>query len=277
MRIDAHNHFWYYNPSEYAWINEEMSVIKKDRLPEHIYPEITQAGIGGSVAVQARQSLEETDFLVDLAKKNSFIKGVVGWFDLQSVSVEKELEKYSEIPQLCGVRHIVQDEPDMEFLLQPNFKRGISFLKKFGLPYDILIYSEQLPVSIPFVDAFPDQLFVLDHIAKPKIGQGLLSPWDGYIRQLAKRPNVFCKLSGMVTETSWHSWNSDVFIPYMDVVLEAFGSVRVIFGSDLPVCTLSGSYKEVFYLVNRYTASFSEEEKEAVFGGNAIRFYGLEI
>ncbi len=212
-----------------------------------------------------------------LAKENSFIKGVVGWLDLRSDHIEKKLEEIASFPKICGLRHVVQDEPDMKFLLRKDFKRGISKLINYDLCYDILVYPKHLPVAVEFADAFPNQKFVLDHIAKPFIKDRILSPWDVHIKQLALRPNVYCKLSGMVTETTWHKWNKDDFIPYLDVVFEAFGTERLMVGSDWPVCTLSGSYSDVIDIIKQYTNSFSEQEKENIFGKNAVRFYGLQV
>ncbi len=276
-KIDAHQHFWHYNPVDYDWISDEMPVLRKDRLPGDLYPELKKSGFDGCVTVQARQTRGETDFLVKLANENSLIKGVVGWLDLCSDQIEKDLEEIANLPKVCGLRHVVQDEPDTEYLLRKDFKRGISELRHFDLCYDILIYPKHLPVAVEFVDAFPDQKFVLDHIAKPLIKDRILSPWNTHIKQLAQRPNVYCKLSGMVTETTWHGWEADDFTPYLDVVFEAFGTERLMVGSDWPVCTLAGSYSEVIDIVERYTNSFSEQEKENIFGRNAIRFYGLEL
>lgn len=254
-----------------------MPVLKKDRLPGDLYPELKKSNFDGCVAVQARQTREEMDFLLRLADENTFIKGVVGWLDLCSDRIEYELDKVYNLPKVCGLRHVVQDEPDTEFLLRKDFKRGISKLMNYDLCYDILVYPKHLPVAVEFVDAFPEQKFVLDHIAKPFIKDRIMSPWDIHIKELAERPNVFCKLSGMVTETTWNDWKVDDFTPYLDVVFEAFGTERLMVGSDWPVCTLSGSYADVIGIIERYTISFSEQEKENIFGENAIRFYGLEV
>ena len=242
-----------------------------------MYPELQNAGFDGCISVQARQTREETDFLINLAKENSFIKGVVGWLDLCSERVENDLEEVANLPKVCGLRHIVQDEPNPEFLLRKDFKKGISKLVNYDLCYDILVYPKQLPVTVQFVDAFPNQRFVLDHMAKPCIKDKILSPWDTHIKMLAQRSNVYCKLSGMVTETTWHKWNPEDFTPYLDVVFEAFGTERLMIGSDWPVCTLSGSYSDVISIFERYIHSFSEDEKENIFGKNAIVFYGLEV
>lgn len=277
MKIDAHQHFWKYDPAEYPWIDDSMNVLKNDYLPDDLFPELKKNGFDGCVAVQARPSRDENVFLSELARKRSFIKGVVGWVDLQSDHVEKELEALCRLPGVCGVRHIVQDEPDDDFLLKPDFLRGISFLKDYNLTYDILIYPKHLAVTHDFVKRFPDQRFVLDHMAKPDIRRGFPDDvWSSGINRLAAFPNVYCKLSGMVTETNWHAWKQSDFVPYMDVIFNAFGTDRVMIGSDWPVCRLSGEYSEVIGIVKHYLLSFSKDEMNLVTGENAVRFYGLE-
>ena len=277
MKIDAHQHFWKYSPETHSWINDNMAVLKQDFLPEHLEPELNNNGFDGCIVVQADQSEAENEFLLGLADNYTSIKGVVGWIDLRAVNVEERLSHYSKDPKFCGIRHVVQDEPDDEFLLRDDFKRGISKLKNYNLTYDILIFEKQLPAAIKFVAAFPDQPFVLDHIAKPLIAQQELKPWKAYIQQLAKFPNLFCKVSGMVTEADWNNWNPADFIPYLDTVFEAFGTQRIMIGSDWPVCKLVASYGQVINLVESYIKDFSETEKAAIMGKNALNFYKEHI
>lgn len=273
MRIDAHQHFWNYDPAEYAWISDAMPALKRNRLPDDLKPLLDQAGFNGCIAVQARQTAEETQFLLRLAHDYEFIRGVVGWVDLCSPDVERSLESLAADPKLVGIRHIVQDEPDDRFLLREDFRRGIAALARFDLAYDVLIYPRQLPAAIEFVAQFPQQRFVLDHIAKPLIGEGVLEPWRTQIRELARNPNLYCKLSGMVTEAKWKQWRLEDFRPYLDVVFEAFGSQRLMIGSDWPVCTLSAEYADTMRLITGYIAGLSAAEQEAILGGNCARLY----
>ena len=277
MNIDAHQHFWHYSPTAYDWIDETMAVLQQDFLPEQLEPLLHQAGFSGSVAVQALQTEAETGFLLNLAAQHDFIKGVVGWTDLQAADVESRLAHLAQKPKLKGLRHVVQAEPDKRFLLRPAFLRGISFLRQFNLTYDILIYPKHLPVATEFVAKFPDQPFVLDHIAKPFIKAQQLAPWSQHIRELAQHPQVYCKLSGLVTEADWHHWQPDHFKPYLEVVTEAFGPDRLMIGSDWPVCTLAGTYPDVMNLVKEYLNQFSKADQEKIMGGNAIRFYNLTV
>lgn len=278
VKIDAHQHFWSYDPVNYSWINDNMKILKRDFLPNQLYPLLKKNGFDGSIAVQARASHKENQFLMDSANQHDFIKGIVGWADLCSDDIEKQLEKLASYPKLCGIRHLVQDEPDEHFLLRPRFKRGISFLKNYDLVYEILIYPRHLPVAVAFVNEFPDHKFVLDHIAKPDIKNQKIDDWADGIRALAEHPGVFCKLSGMVTEAAWYEWKEDDFKPYLDVVLEAFGSDRLMIGSDWPVCTLSASYDDVINIVTDYlTQTLSGSELEKIQGINAVRCYGLTV
>ena len=275
MRIDAHQHFWQYNPQEYAWIDDSMSALRRDFLPTDLRPELKQSGFNGTIAVQAQQTLAETKWLLDLAAASSFVLGVVGWVDLQSPDVVSHLAELAGNPKLVGIRHVVQSEPDDQFLLRPRFLRGISVLEKFGLTYDILIYPRHLPVAIEFVQRFPRQRFVLDHLAKPLIKSGALQPWAAGIRKLGEFPNVYCKLSGLVTEADWNDWEPAQIKPYLDVALESFGSERLMIGSDWPVCTVAASYSEVMSLISEYFSSYSDEVRNAVLGGNAAKFWDL--
>lgn len=252
-----------------------MRVLKTDFLPIDFENEIVCCAIDGCIAVQADQSEEETDFLLDLARHNPIIKGVVGWVDLRAANVEERLAEFSENPLFKGVRHIVQAEADVDFMLQPEFKRGISALSQFNLTYDILIHSDQLTMATELVRCFPDQSFVLDHIAKPRIKDQVMSPWKERIKELAKEPNVFCKLSGLVTEADWHAWRPGDIYPYLDVVFEAFGTDRLMFGSDWPVCQLAGGYEIVHELLDSYLEPFSQEDKDKIWGHNAVKFYKL--
>ena len=276
MRIDAHQHFWHYSPQEYGWIGPDMAVLKQDRLPEDLAPLLAASGIDGTVAVQARQSLAETQWLLDLADQHSWIKGVVGWVDLRCPDLPAQLERFSAHPRFRGVRHVVQDEPDDRFMLGDDFQRGIGQLAEFGLTYDLLIFPRHLPAACELVGHFPDQPFVLDHIAKPLIRDRVLEPWATGLRRLAAFPNVWCKVSGLVTEADWHSWQLADFHPYLDVVLEAFGPERIMFGSDWPVCTLAGSYGQVSGIVAGYIGQLSTSEQAAVLGRTAQHFYRLE-
>lgn len=275
MIIDAHHHYWEYDAVAYDWIDDSMKAIRQDFLPEQLSKTIEEAGIDGVITVQARQMIEETDWLLELARQTPFMKGVVGWLPLMEDNLECHLIKYSEESLLKGLRHVIQGEDDPEFMLRSDFNRGISMLKKYGLVYDILIVERQLPNTIQFVDRHPNQPFVLDHIAKPLIGKNELLPWKDNIRELARRPNVCCKLSGMVTEADFQHWTPEQLQPYFEVVMEAFGPKRLMFGSDWPVCLVATTYKSWLNLVRKNIAAFSREEQAGIMGGNAARVYGL--
>jgi len=275
MRIDAHQHFWHYNPQEHVWMTDEMEVLKRDYLPDDLKPLLESIGFGGTIAVQARQMIEETEWLLELSDQHDLIKGVVGWVDLRSSEIRAQLEKYSQHPKLKGVRHVVHDEPDDNFMLLPEFQRGIAELKDFSLRYDLLLFYRHLPVAVKLVEKFPEQSFVVDHISKPVIKDKMISPWKEGIEELAKYENVYCKLSGMVTETHWDQWKADDFTPYLDIVLEAFGPDRVMIGSDWPVCILCGDYTSVMNIVIDYVQQFPTETQEKILGGNCARFYGV--
>jgi L-fuconolactonase len=276
MRIDAHQHFWVYDPDEYGWIDDAMASLRHDFLPALLKPELESAGFQGCVAVQARQSLEETQWLLALAGRAPFILGVVGWVDLRSAEVRSELERFSANAKLVGIRHIVQSEADDRFLLQPDFLRGVSMLEEFDLAYDILIYPRHLPVAAEFVRRFPRQRFVLDHLAKPPIRRGDMQAWARGIRELAQAPNVFAKLSGLVTEADWQNWKPEDIIPYLDIAFECFGPSRVMAGSDWPVCTVAACYSRVMGIVMDYLSQSTSEVRDAVLGGNAQRFWRLK-
>ena len=275
MRIDSHQHFWHYDPAQHVWMTEKMAALRRDYLPEELAPLLQAAGFDGTIAVQARQMLEETEWLLGLAERHASIKGVVGWVDLCSSELPAQLERFSSHPKLVGVRHVVHDEPDDQFMLRPEFRRGIGRLGEFELAYDLLLFPRHLPVAIKLVDEFEGQLFVLDHIAKPAIRERQLSPWKEDVKRLAERPNVFCKLSGMVTEADWGHVRSEDLRPYLDVVLEAFGPQRLMIGSDWPVCTLSADYASTMKLVVDYVSVLSADTRAGILGGSCARFYGI--
>lgn len=274
MKIDAHQHFWKYDPQRDAWINDSMSVLKRDFLPEHLAPILKENDIDGCVAVQADQSETETEFLLHLAAQNSLIKGVVGWVDLQSDSISQRLDYLSQNQKLKGFRHIVQTEPK-GFLTRPNFLKGVDLLTRYNFSYDILIYYHQLEVAIEFVKRFPNQKFVVDHLAKPNIKNAEFTQWSKGIAQLAAYENVWCKLSGFTTEASWEHWKYEDFTPYFDLVLNQFGAKRILYGSDWPVCLLAASYKSQLSVVERFVETLTASEKDQIMGGNAIHFYNL--
>lgn len=276
MRIDAHQHFWRYNADEFGWIDDSMATIRRDFLPEHLEPELKRNDFQGSVVVQARQTLEETRWLLNLAGGTAAILGVVGWVDLCSSDARSQLTEFAGNPKFVGVRHIVQAEPDDHFLLRPDFLLGISLLEEFDLAYDILIYARHLSVAAKFVERFPRQRFVLDHLAKPQIKAGEIKMWATGIRRLAAYPNVFCKLSGLVTEADWQHWTPDQIEPYLDVALDSFGPNRLMIGSDWPVCLVAASYSQVIDVVKHYISRRAPEALDAIFGSNAQRFWRLK-
>lgn len=275
MNIDSHQHFWQYEPVKHSWIDDEMAAIRRDFTPSDLAITLNENGIDGCVAVQADQTAEETDFLIDLAHKHPFIKGIVGWVDLRSASVETLLEKYGAEQKVKGFRHVVQGEPDHNFLLRPAFLNGISALEKFGYTYDILVFPHQLGAVLELVRRFPNQKFVIDHIAKPYIKDGFFDGWAAQMKVIAKHQNVYCKISGMITEADYNTWTKAQLKPYMDVVFESFGTNRLMYGSDWPVCLVAGSYKQVKDIVTDYISSYSKDEQQAIMGTNAITFYNL--
>ena len=275
MKLDSHQHFWNYDPAQHVWMTDAMGVLRRDYLPEDLKPLLRQIQCDGTIAVQARQMVEETDWLLKLAAEHDFIKGVVGWVDLRSPKLREQLEQYARDPKLVGVRHVVHDEPDDHFMLLPEFRRGIAQLREYGLTYDLLLFPKHLPVAVKLVSEFPDQPFVLDHIAKPAIRDGQISPWREDLKLLADFPNVFCKLSGLVTEAKWHQWQAKDFCRYLDIVIAAFGTDRLMIGSDWPVCVLSGDYVSTMRIVTDYVQQFSAGVRDAILGGNCARFYQL--
>jgi L-fuconolactonase len=274
--IDAHLHFWRYAPATHGWIDERMGILRRDVLPEELGPLLAAHGFFRCVAVQAAQSLAETRFLLELADRHDFIGGVVGWVDLRSPEVERQLQTFAAHPRFKGVRHVAQDEPDERFLVRDDVMNGISALESFGLAYDLLVYPRQLPAAVELVRRFPRQRFVLDHLGKPPIAQGDLAPWREAVRELGRLPNAMAKLSGLVTEASWAEWTPAQLRPVLEVAFEAFGPQRLMVGSDWPVCTLAGDYGRVVGVVKDYLAGRPQAEQDAVLGANAARFYGIE-
>lgn len=278
MKIDAHQHFWVYSSSEYGWIDDQMTVLKSDYLPADLKTELESSGFSGTVAVQARQSVEETRWLLQLASQYDFIKGVVGWLDLCSESeLKKQLDEFCKSEKLVGVRHVVHDEPDENFMLRDEFLKGISLLKEYNLTYDLLLFPKHLPVAQIIVPMFPEQKFVLDHISKPLIKDHIINPWKEDIFRLANNENVWCKLSGIVTEADPGNWKSYDFNPYLDIVFEAFGPDRLMTGSDWPVCLLAGEFKDVLGIVEEYISGMPVAIQQKILGRNCIDFYGLNV
>ncbi|WP_339286670.1 amidohydrolase family protein [Paenibacillus sp. FSL R5-0486] len=275
MKLDAHQHFWEYNAAEYGWIGEEMKAIRQSFLPEDLEPLLVQSGLDGCIAVQARQSLTETEWLLQLADQHECIKGVVGWVDLCSDEVRNQLELFASNPYLKGVRHVIQDEPDLKYVLREDFQRGISLLKEYDLAYDLLVSKEQLPYAVELVKAFPEQRFVLDHLAKPDIKSGILSPWKEALESLAAQPNAYCKLSGMVTEADWANWTPKDFTAYLNIAIEAFGAERLMFGSDWPVSNVSAPYSEVFGLIISHINGLPILDQQMILGGTCAAFYQI--
>lgn len=277
MVIDAHQHFWRYSPVSHSWIDDSMAILKRDFLPPNLKTVYDETGVQGCVAVQADQTEAETLFLLELADQNEFIKGVVGWVDLRSEQVEERLAFFRQYDKLSGFRHIVQSEPDVNFMLRDDFQRGISLLHKYGYTYDILIFPTQMEAALQLVQDFPEQPFIIDHLAKPYIKAGKMKRWASYMEQIAQSPNVWCKVSGIVTEADWEKWTYEEIEPYLSVVHEAFGAGRLVYGSDWPVCLLAATYKEVKGIAEKFTGRFSVEERQGFFGRNAVEFYGLAI
>lgn len=274
--IDSHQHFWNYNPVRDAWITDDMRTIRTNFTPYDLLRELKENGMDGSVAVQADTSENETTFLVDIAERHDFVKGVVGWVDLCSEFAEERLGFYHRTSKkIKGFRHVVQAEPDDNFLLRDDFGRGISLLKKYNFTYDILIYPKQLSAAIRFAEKFPEQPFVIDHIAKPDIKNKKTEPWASQMKEMAQFPHVYCKVSGMVTEANWKTWTPDDLKPYLDIVFEAFGTKRLMFGSDWPVCLVAGTYSKVKKVIMDYIQQFDVNAQNDVMGNNAISFYHL--
>lgn len=274
MKIDAHQHFWKYDPVNYAWIDESMYKIQVDFMPQHLKPVLEENGIDGCVLVQVNQTEEENHFFHDLALENPFIKGTVGWVDLKSPDLGRRLEYFKTFEKLKGFRHIVQGEP-VGFMQAPDFVAGVKKLAAFDYSYDILIFPTQMKDAVHLVRACADNRFVIDHIAKPYIKDGKITQWANYMKKLSEFPNVYCKLSGMVTEANWYTWKEEDFYIYLDTVFECFGVERLMYGSDWPVCLVAAEYQEQLSVVSSYFEKLSSSEKAAVFGDNAVAFYRL--
>lgn len=276
MRIDAHQHFWKYDPVKDSWITDEMNVLQNDFLPNQLETLLGESKIDGSVLIQSDQTIEGNNFLINLGRESPFIKGVVGWVDLCSETAEDEISKYLETPVVKGFRHILQSEANRSFMLEPAFLRGVKLLGKYDFTYDILIFKDQLKYVPEFLKHFPNQKFVLDHLAKPDIKNHLIGEWEKGLRKLAAFDNLYCKVSGMFAEADWHHWEPVDFTPYLDIAMEVFGVDRLMYGSDWPVCLVATSYKEQFEVVKRYFSSLTPNEQNGVLGENAIRFYRLQ-
>jgi L-fuconolactonase len=274
LKIDAHHHIWDYDPVQQAWIDDSMAVIQRSFTPADMEPLLQEAGIDGTVLVQVNQNLRENMVFTEAAEAHPFIKGVVGWVDLLAADLEDQLDELRDLPKLKGFRHIAQAEPS-DYLSRTEVVRGIRQLGKYGFTYDILIKPNQLEAAIELVRTCPAQPFVLDHIAKPYIKAGDIDAWRKLMYMLGAMDNCYCKISGIITEADWHSWTPEQIRPYLDVALEAFGSRRLMFGSDWPVCLVAGSYRDVVNLAADYVQNLSVQEQQDFWGGNAIRFYGL--
>jgi L-fuconolactonase len=276
LRIDAHQHCWQFDPVRDSWITEDMSVIGRDFLPADLLPLLQRNDIDGSVLVQTCQDESDNQFMLQLADENSFIKGVVGWVDLRASNIEDRLKYYKDnFPKMKGFRHVLQAEPDEQFMLRDDFKHGISLLNQFGFTYDILIYPNHLPYAAKLVAEFPNQKFVVDHMAKPYINAKKIDQWQKDMEALARYENMYCKVSGMLTEADWNNWRADDFTHYLDVIFNAFGTNRTMYGSDWPVCNIAGGYDRAFEVLKAYVARFTHRQQEQFFGGNAVEFYNL--
>jgi L-fuconolactonase len=275
MIIDAHQHFWKYNPVRDAWITEDMQVIRRDFLPEDLQPTLEKEQVAGTVAVQADESEQETEWLLELAGRHDFMKGVVGWTDLKAPDLPDVLRRYQAYPKLKGFRAITQGKPGDQYFSNKDFIRGVRSLQSHGYSYDLLIYHDQFPEAIRFTDKCPDQSFMLDHFGKPAIIARDMKKWKEHIRILSANPNVYCKISGMVTEADWQTWRYEDIAPYLEIAGEYFGVHRLCFGSDWPVCLLAGTYSQVSGILHRFLEQVRSEERAAVWGGNAVEFYNL--
>jgi L-fuconolactonase len=273
--IDAHQHFWIFDAEQDSWITADKRNIRKDFLPGELSAILTEIKIVGCVAVQSRQNEGDNFFLLECAEDNPFIKGIVGWVDLCSEQVELHLKKYAQFPLIKGFRHMLEGEKDLAFMLNPQFLRGIALLNKYGFTYDLLIRPEHLKFALQLVEQFPEQRFVIDHMAKPRISDKEITQWHHDINLLAGHSNVYCKISGLVTEADWYNWVLQDLEPYLDIVFAAFGKHRVMYGSDWPVCNLAGGYEQFFEALKTYTENFSTGDQELFWGTNAVAFYKL--
>ena len=276
MRIDSHQHFWKYDPVVYDWIDHDMERIKRDALPTELNGLLLKHDMDGCIAVQSEQNEGHNDFLLELSEEYDFIKGVVGWVDLCSETIEEKLDVLQSFPKLKGFRHILQGEPQRDFMLNPSFVNGLHALGEREYTYDILVYPDQLAFVSRMLKLCSDQKFVLDHLGKPAIARQEIEEWKSSISEMARFENVYCKLSGMVTEADWKNWTKDDMIPFLDVAVNAFGTDRLLFGSDWPVCLVAAEYEQVVDIIQDYFSSFSESEQQKIFGQNAVQFYNLK-
>ncbi|MFW6387819.1 MAG: amidohydrolase family protein [bacterium] len=275
MTIDAHQHFWTYNDTDYTWIGETMAPLRRDHTPEDLLPQLRQVGVDGTVAVQARRLVRETDYLLALSDTHEWIRGVVGWVDFASDELEVQLEYYGAHANMKGVRELIHDMPDTDYAMSDVHRKAVGLLGRYGLTYDLLLRPQHIAAATRLVDLYPEQPFVIDHIAKPNIAAGEMSPWREHIEEIARRPHVYCKLSGMVTEANWSTWTPETLHPYLEVCLEAFGPSRLMIGSDWPVCTMAGSYESVMTAVMRYVRTLSPDAQADILGNTCARFYSL--
>lgn len=275
MRIDTHQHFWNYNSEKHAWIDEDMKRIQSDFLPKDLQPVLAINNIDGCIAVQADQTEAESKFLLQLSENNSFIKGITGWVDFRAQNIEERLDYYSNYKKMKGFRHVIQGESDPNFILRKDFVKGISKLKKHDFIYEILVLPHQLGAVLEFVRKFPNQKFVINHMAKPYIKDSFIEGWKTMMFEIAKSDNVYCKLSGIITEADYNNWNYEQLEPYIDVILNSFGIQRLMFGSDWPVCLVAGEYRHVIEVAEKAVSQFSNTEQDAFWGKNAIKFYNL--
>jgi L-fuconolactonase len=275
MRIDAHQHFWHYDPIRHDWIDESMKVIRKNFLPADLSNEMKRNGIDGTIAVQVDETEEENYFLLKLAEENEIIKGIVGWMDLKSPTAEEQIQHWKKYPNIKGFRCIIQGKPDEQYLKNDLFISQVKKLASYEFTYDLLVYHDQLPSLIRFVEKLPDNKMILDHIGKPDIKNREIKSWRENIKMLAQHPGIYCKLSGLVTEANHNNWNYDDLMPYLEIASEAFGIDRICFGSDWPVCLVAGSYTEVVGVIEQFSSQLNKEEKEKLFGANTMKFYNL--
>ncbi len=274
--IDSHQHFWVYHKDELSWINKQMIFIKNNYLPEDLQKEMEKTGVNGSIVIQTRKTLEETRWLLKLSRENDFIKGVVGWVDLLSDRVEENIIEFTGLPKFVGVRHAIQDEPNIDFMLRKDFLRGLAYVQDYGLTFDLLVRPQHLKTTAEMVSKLPELKFVLNHLGKPDIKNGTKEPWATDLKSLAKFKNVYCKLSGMVTEADWNKWKPQDFYPYLDVAYESFGPDRLMIGSDWPVCLVAGSYQEVLDIYFEFLSQFPSEARNKITSENCLDFYAIK-
>jgi len=275
MRIDAHQHFWNHDPIKHFWINDDIKVIKRDFSPGDLAPLLKESKFDGTIAVQADETMAETTFLLDLARKNDYIKAVVGWVDLRKEAVEEDLLMLKSQQKLAGFRCIMQGTEDEAYLKNSVFLKNVSRLTQFDFTYDLLVFHNQMESLVRFTDKLQDNRLILDHIGKPDIKNKQIKQWKEQLRILSSNPNIYCKLSGMLTEADHQRWTYDDIMPYMETAAEYFGVDRLCFGSDWPVCLLAGSFKQVHDVVDRFVEQLNTTEREKIFGTNTAAFYKI--